>query len=99
MQLTTVGEVIATRVLINIGSSKDSYVVKLGMPRKFSASNDFYCPVQIKGAYEDQVSYSAGIDAVQAVQLAMRLIGGKLLHLNQQLGGTLRWEGDEAVDL
>jgi hypothetical protein len=99
MQLTSVGQVIATRNIREHGSDEIAYVVKIGLPQRYLDSSDFYCPVQIAGADgEGPISYSVGIDSVQAVQLAMKHIGDMLIRLNQNCGGTLRWEGDENGD-
>ena len=36
-----------------------------------------------------------GVDAFQAMQLAMQFIGGTLMQLNRKNDGRLRWECDE----
>lgn len=56
---------------------------------------DYYCPYQIAGVGSGKVKYAAGIDAFQAIQLAMQRIGTDLSVLNRECGGKLRWEGDE----
>jgi hypothetical protein len=96
LELTSVGEAIATRT-IRDQQSGEPWVVKIGLPQRFPGSTDFYCPVQITSISKEDgtVLYSAGIDSVQALQLAMKLLGGILLRLNEQSGGHLRWEGDE----
>jgi hypothetical protein len=75
--------------------------VKIGLPRQFPDSTDYYCPVQVvaEGDNRGQISYAAGIDAVQALQLGMKLAGGILVRVNQLCGGKLRWDGDETGDL
>jgi hypothetical protein len=84
MKLTTVGQVIATRSIRYNGSDRLAYVVKIGLPQQFPDSEDCYCPVQIVGeSNAGEVLYSAGIDSVQALQLAMKLVGGILFRLNQ----------------
>jgi len=100
MELTTVGQVIASRRIRSEGSNETAYLVKIGLPQQFP-SMDYYCPVQVSGEREDngKVMYSAGIDSVQALQLGMKLAGGILFGLNQTCGGKLRWEGDENGDL
>jgi Domain of unknown function (DUF6968) len=40
-----------------------------------------------------------GIDAFQAIQLAMTAIGGFLKSLCESEGSKLQWEGDEGGDL
>jgi hypothetical protein len=98
LKLTSVGTVIAERQIRNeLGKLK--YVVKIGLPKRMRKSTDFYCPIQISSKGSGRVLYSAGIDSVQALQLAMQLIGGTLFRLNRQCEGKLRWDGDENGDL
>jgi hypothetical protein len=101
MELTSVGPVVATRHIRAEGPDEVSYLVKIGLPQQFPDSADYYCPVQVLSERDNQgkVLYSAGIDAVQALQLGMKLAGGILFRLNQDCGGKLRWEGDEKGDL
>lgn len=101
MELTTVGQVIATRRIRSEGSGETNYLVQIGLPQPFPDSSDYYCPVQVLSESDNQgkVLYSAGIDSVQALQLGMKLAGGILFRLNQDCGGKLRWEGDESGDL
>jgi hypothetical protein len=101
VELTTVGQVIATRS-IRYEESKDvAFVVKIGLPQPFRDGGDFYCPVQITPSPGDDlpVSYSVGIDSVQALQLALKNAGGILFGINERCGGKLRWDGDENGDL
>ena|SRR6266571_2810804 len=101
MELTNIGQVIATRQIRYEGSGQIAYMVKIGLPQRFPDFIDFYCPVQISRNFEESgsVLYSAGIDAVQALQLAMKLVGGVLFRMNENCGGSLRWDGDETDDL
>lgn len=99
MEVVDLGTVIATRVITGRKDTEQRYLVKLGIPKQMPGFSDYYCPVQIEGAFDDEISYSCGIDAVQAIQLAMKFLGGRLDRLNQESGGNLRWEGDEAGNL
>jgi hypothetical protein len=99
VEVTSIGQVIATRIIRN-HESGETWLVKIGLPQQLPDSNDFYCPVQItSNSDQGAVSYSAGIDSVQALQLAMKHLGGLLLRLNEKSKGKLRWEGDESGDL
>ena len=100
MKLTTVGLVIAERQILD-ETGATAYVIKIGIPQPFSDGIDFYCPVQVLASGEPTgtISYSAGVDSVQALQLAFKLVGGALIRLNQKHEGKLRWIGDEHGDL
>jgi hypothetical protein len=97
MKLGTVGEVIATRELTIAEDNSPSaeVVVLLGKPQKLPDFADYYCPYQIKGAGTQKVRSIWGVDAFQALQLALRTIAVELEVLNKDLGGKLRWECDD----
>lgn len=101
MNLIDVGEIIATRKL-NI-CKEDEVVgvitINIGKPQLFPDSTDYFTPFQIKGIGSEKVLYAAGIDAVQSLQLAMRMIGAKLFSLRNSHLDSIFWEGDENGDL
>lgn len=100
MQIKSVGEIIATRTLRRAGDdSENEILVQIGKPCQFPDGRAFYCPYQIVGLGDTKVRYAAGIDAVQALQLVMGIIGADLYSRNQSWGGRLCWEGDEGGDL
>ena len=99
MYLNNLGEIIATRRLINLEASDKEILVLLGKPKPSEDSLGYYCAFQILGIGEEKIKYAKGVDAIQAVQSAMLLIGTNLEFLNQQLGGKLRWEGATEGDL
>ena len=70
-------------------------LVLLGKPKQLPDHCDFYCPYQINGAGSETVRYMCGIDAFQALQLAIKALAADLEVLNEHLRGNLRWEGDE----
>ncbi|SRR5712692_8616580 len=97
----TIGEVIAQRKFSVLGSPEGSAGVSvlLGKPVKLPDAPDFYCPFQIIGMGSDKIRCAYGIDAFQAIQLAMTAIGAYLNSLNESEGRRLRWDGDESGDL
>lgn len=97
----TIGEVIAERKLSIVTGPQTEAVVKvlLGKPEKLPDGPDFYCPFQIVGLGPERVRCAYGIDAFQAIQLAITAIGAFLKSLSESGGGTLRWEGGESGDL
>lgn len=101
MRLDTVGEVIATRgLLLQRGRESPAEVlVLLGKPQKLPDHTDYFCPYQIRGAGSERVKYACGVDAFQALQLALSTLAVELEVLNKELGGLLRWDGDESGGL
>lgn len=101
LKLDSVGPVMATRrVSLTDGKrTTQEITIKLGRPKRMPGAADYYCPYQIAGIGSEKIKYAAGIDAFQAIQLAMGRIGTDLWALNQECQGKLRWEGDERGDL
>jgi len=96
LKLENVGEVVATRTLVlaRDGDAAVAVTVLLGKPQ--AEGGDYYCPYQIKGAGDEKVRCAYGVDAFQALQLALSILGVELEVLNKELGGRLRWEcGDK----
>lgn len=95
MYLEELGEIIAVRdlTLTETGKEKQSVRVIAGKPQ-FADSIGWYCPFQITGVGDEKIRYAAGIDAIQALQLVMVMIGANLQYQNEQTGGALQWEGD-----
>jgi hypothetical protein len=97
----TIGEVIAERKFSILSAPGQGAIVKvlLGRPERLPDGPDFYCPFQILGIGPDKVRCAYGIDAFQAIQLAMAAIGPLLKSLCESEDATLRWEGDEGGNL
>ena len=95
MRLNSIGEVIAARRLSLIDEPNREILVKMGKPQKTPSEEDFFCPFQITGIGDERVDSIVGIDAFQAIQLTLQFIGGRLMLLNRENGGRLRWECDE----
>jgi hypothetical protein len=98
VNLESVGEVIATRTLLLLRDSTaaEEVVVLLGKPQASPDHEHFYyCPYQVKGVGEEKVKSIYGIDAFQALQLTLSILGVELEVLNKELGGKLRWDCDD----
>jgi hypothetical protein len=94
-------EIIAIRRLYLEGKPELVIQVVLGKPQASpSPSIDgFICPYQILGIGDQKVRGAGGVDAFQALQLAMEMIGWELyIKLNPRHDGKLRWEAGEAND-
>jgi hypothetical protein len=98
MRVDSIGEVIALRRLFLVDEPDREILVKMGKPQKTPGEQDFYCPYQTTGLGDEKPGASVGIDSFQAMQLALRCIGGKLMLLNRNSDGRLRWECDEQGD-
>jgi len=87
------GPVIAERRLHPRGAPRRSVVVALGRPRKTKGSDDWdwECPFRIAGAGIRQVEYGRGIDAFQALTMALEGVRYFLDRLDPPLvwGGVL----------
>ncbi len=81
------------------GEEKRDVLVLVGKPQNFPDSPDYYCPFQIIGVGDQSVSYTGGVDSIQAIQMALREVGAQLLALNKANGGKLRWEAGGEGDL
>jgi hypothetical protein len=95
MKAAEMGHVIAIRKLFLVDNPTADIVVKLGKPQPTPGENDWFCTTQIVGIGNERIDATYGIDAFQALQLAMKWIGSTLSRLNELSGNKLRWEGDE----
>jgi hypothetical protein len=92
------GAVIAERRLILLGKPELDVRVRIGMPRPFDApSGDYYCPYQITGIGRGRVKRAGGVDAIQALELAIQIIPVELDTLRREHQG-LRWADAEPGD-
>ena len=97
MQLESVGEVIATRTLFPEKDASRKVFVRMGKPQPLphALGHDHYCPFQILGLGSEAVTYAAGVDAFQSLELCVKMIGAKLAFLNRKYDGQLSWECDD----
>ena len=98
MKLDSVGDVIANRKLSLVRDDQDPVEVEvsMGKPMKFPNHTDYYCPYEIKGLGQGRVKAAGGIDAFQAMQLALGTIAVELEVLQKESGGKLSWDAGEA---
>jgi hypothetical protein len=88
------GEVIAERELDLVvdGNISGTVVVRIGRPiRSPDPELDWLCPLQIIGLQDEMVRAAFGIDAVQALILAMQMIHIELQARQRLTGQTLQW--------
>jgi hypothetical protein len=101
MSFETIGEIIATRTLylVDDDNSKRIISVFVGKPQPSEDQSGYRCPFQLVGIGNQKTQFAQGHDSIHALQSAMILIAANLNHLNDELGGRLRWEGSRNDDL
>ena len=91
------GTVIAERRLRVSGQPELDVRVRIGAPRPYPDERDYYCPYQVVGIGKQKVKYAGGVDALQALELAVWILPTELDALRQAHPG-LGWldasEGD-----
>ena len=99
MELDSVGEIIAERVLkrsVNGGKPQD-VTVRLGKPQQFPDGNGWFSPFEIIGIGDRKLRYAAGVDAFQSLQLVLRMISVNLHYWKNEASVTMFFEepGDD----
>jgi hypothetical protein len=86
-------EVIAVRRLSWEGEPTREVLVSIGRPIETAGvQGEFYCPIRTTGLGNDEIVTAIfGIDACQAIELALRFIGWRLADINVKNGCRLRW--------
>ena len=86
-------EVIAVRQLSWEGEPTREVLVSIGRPSETpGAQREFYCPIRTTGLGNDEIVTAIfGIDAFQAIELALRFIHSRLTDINLKNGNRLRW--------
>jgi hypothetical protein len=90
MKPVKLGIVIATRELTL--ASATTVTVRIGKPELFSDGLNWYCPYQVDGIGNGRVRRAGGIDAVQALELALKMIGAELYTSAAAKSGSLTWD-------
>jgi len=88
MEKTIIDPVIATRILESGGQTVR---VSIGMPRPDDISNNYFCPIEIVGPITNSRTLVGGVDAVQALWLALEMAGMQLLITEERKAGKLTW--------
>ena len=85
--------VIAVRIL-----TLDERPVEVLIAKPEKAGEDYQCKYQIKGVGDERIKSIAGIDAVHALQLTLRVLAAEVVNLKSQ-HPSLRWEDDPTESL
>jgi hypothetical protein len=98
MHLQNVGSVLAERILdLETSAGRRHVTVRIGIPRAIPDCTDMYCPYQIVGLLDGAVRYTEGVDAAQAIYLAMEAVGTALAATPEARSGRLTWYGETAL--
>ena len=87
------GKIVAERILTGESKRRERIIVRVGMPRK-AIPQDWVCPFQISGIHGSRVYPAYGVDAIQALQLALEAI--RLQLARYRVRAT--WPGGEKGD-
>lgn len=63
----------------------------IAQPYPVDDGGSWFCPVRIEGLGDGKVRRAGGVDAVQAIHLALKLIATLLYTSDEYKGGRLRW--------
>jgi len=92
MEQWQMGEIIASRTFTVVGGN-EQLVVEIGKPQPFPDSG-YYCAIRISGVGMDRVKQVGGLDAAQALQVALHMLKVDLTAINKRLEKALRWNGE-----
>ena len=90
MTFDQVDQILAERILDISDGGKVTVIV--GIPQKHG--DDSVCIYKIVGIGDECVRHAMGIDALQALQLALKAIGTDLYTSEEAKAGVLSWEGE-----
>ena len=101
MTCESIDDVIAVRkIFLTNGPSENKQIfVYIGRPYEDVNLGEFWCPYQIIGIGTEKVRKIAGIDAIQAIQGTLLVIGAELEGLNAACDYNLSWDGGEPGDV
>jgi hypothetical protein len=91
------GRVIAERELVGEKNPRRRLIVRLGTPRP--DRDDWVCPYQLLGFGRRAVRGVFGVDAFQALTLALQVIRAELVAIEQPLQWTCGLPGDTGFGL
>lgn len=94
MKIEEIGLVIAERQLDGIDDGKPcKVVVRLGKPFRRPDDDSWYCPYSIKTEKSERVFFGAGLDSLQALRIAISMVGAELTTLFSHL--ALKWADED----
>lgn len=99
--LRDVGEVIATRVyeIERPDGGVAEVTLSLGRPRPVPDEEDWFCPYRFAGEGGARISCAFGVDALQALVLALNMIAIELHASEEAKAGRMTWLGQSDLGL
>jgi hypothetical protein len=100
MKAINLGEALASRTIRfqpAVGAAID-VVVSLGMPIRDDSGREWLCPFEISGIRDEAVRAAFGVDAMQALVLALHVLPTELRAIAREESGTFP-NGDEDFGL
>ncbi len=96
MKIENIGTVIAERELDGQENGKPcKVIVRLGKPflAESGCGSCWYCPYSISSPEGERLFYGAGLDSLQALRIAISMLGSELSTLYADL--RLKWAGED----
>ncbi len=82
-------DIIAERILLAADDPTWQVRIRLGKPSLSEKAQDYKCAYQVLSPGREIIRFAFGIDAFQALELALRMIGAEIESLQQEHGLTL----------
>ena len=95
MHSNRIDSIIAERVLVAIVDGQETSVrVIIGHPQASPSGSAYLCPFQIAGIGSECIKHAAGVDAVQSLQLVIKMIGADLACAGDMIKWPLSEDGE-----
>jgi hypothetical protein len=85
-------DIVAQRTLwVESSTGKRPVVVAVGRPYPIDGGENYECPFTIDGMMATSLRSAKGVDSVQALSLALSIIGASLYTSREYKAGELTW--------
>lgn len=93
-------DIVAERIYrVEESDPPETVTVRLGRPKKRASDGLFVCGAEIDEGGRIWVRYMEGVDGIEALKLALMVIGTDLRHIYDQLDGKLSWQNGQCKNL
>ena len=92
-EVKELGQVIAVRNLVFVydNDMSETTTVKVGLPYASDEPNAFICPYEISSESHSKLFGMVGIDAIQALDLTMKILKTELDYWERKYSGKFRF--------